>query len=140
MINVNIEYKQKLDDSLLDLLDSEFVKHSNKHGLTCNYNLFNFVAKDKTEVTGILMGHSNYDEIIIDQLVVVEKYRGKGIGTKLLNKVEEYHKNKGFNYISVFTHEFQAPKFYKKYGFKLEFKRENKKDSKLTRYFFIKYI
>ena len=49
------------------------------------------------------------------------------IAWKVLKKVEEYHKMKGFKFVSLCTHTFQASEFYKKCGFTLEFIRENKK-------------
>ena len=42
--------------------------------------------------------------------------------------------------MNVTTYQFQAPEFYKKCGFKLEFIRENKENSKLSKYFFVKYF
>ena len=47
---------------------------------------------------------------------------------------------KNFNYVSLVTCGFQAPQFYEKCGYKLEFKRENKENDKLSQYFFIKYL
>ena len=53
---------------------------------------------------------------------------------------EEYFSDKNYTSISLTTYDFQAPKFYEKCGFKLEFVRENKKNPKLTKYFFVKYF
>ncbi len=111
-----------------------------KKGINCDYRLFNFVAKEGNEISGILKGHSCYEEVFIDDLIVIEKYRGKGVGTKLLKQVEDYHRNKGFRNINLCTYEFQAPEFYKKFGFKIEFIRKNEEEPKLTRYFFNKIL
>ena len=48
--------------------------------------------------------------------------------------------NRGYNNINLVTSSFQAVEFYKKYGFKIEFIRENKQNPKFTKTFFIKYI
>ena len=85
-------------------------------------------------------GITLYDEIHINNLILDEKYRNKGIGTKLLNFILEYFDNKKCKYISLCTYEFQAPGFYEKYGFKLEYIRKNEEDPRLTKYFFIKHI
>jgi len=54
--------------------------------------------------------------------------------------VEEYFKDDGFNNINLCTNEFQAPKFYKKCGYKLEFIRKNERNSKLNKYFYVKFL
>ena len=76
----------------------------------------------------------------ISDLIVFEEYRNKHIGTKLVQTVEEYYKNKGFENINLTTYNFQAPEFYKKCGFEIEFIRKNEEDSKLDKYFLIKYL
>lgn len=68
----------------------------------------------------------------------MEKHRGKNVGIQLINAVEEYYKDYGFNNMNLCTSEFQAPKFYEKAGFKLEFIRKNKKNPKLNKYFYVK--
>ena len=73
-------------------------------------------------------------------MVVKEAYRGKGIGTELIDTVLEYYKDYGFNNINCCTNEFQAPGFYEKCGFELEFVRKNKANPKLSKYFYIKYL
>ena len=81
-----------------------------------------------------------FAEVYIDDLVVKEEHRGKGIGTKLIKEVENYYKDKNFNNMNLVTNGFQAPKFYEKCGFQLEFVRENKENPKLNKYFFVKYF
>ena len=61
-------------------------------------------------------------------------------GLELIEHTENYFKDKGFNNINLVTNEFQAPKFYEKCGFELEFIRENKGNPKFTKYFYIKYF
>ena len=70
----------------------------------------------------------------------IEEYRNQNIGSKLIKTVENYFKNKGFENINLTTYGFQAPEFYKKCGFKIEFIRENKENSKLNKYFLVKYF
>lgn len=135
-----IEYTEKLDLKTLDLLDNEFKTYANKNSTNSNYRFCNFIAKSQSETVGVLKGHSNYDEVIVEDLIVIEKYRGIGVGTRLIKAVEEYCKDKAFKCISLCTYEFQAPEFYKKYGFELEYKRENKENPKLSKYFFVKYF
>lgn len=137
---INIEYKENLDEEFYKIIDTEFNKYANKNSVECNYTPFNFIAKEDNKVIGIITGHSYYKEVHISDLIVFEEYRNKHIGTKLVQAVEEYYKNKGFENINLTTYNFQAPEFYKKCGFEIEFIRKNKEDFKLDKYFFIKYL
>lgn len=136
---VKIEYSdnfEKLDKMADDLL----TEYDKENGVEYNFNKFSFVAIDGNELVGFITGFSYYSEITINNVVVKKGYRGKGIGTKLIRKVEEYFEDKGFNNINLVTNDFQAPKFYEKCGFELEFVRKNKSNPKLTKYFFVKYL
>ena len=97
------------------------------------------MAKDGDKIVGAISGATFFSEVYIDELVVKENQRGLKIGTNLITYVEEYFRDLGFNNINTCTNEFQAPKFYEKCGFKLEFVRENKNNPKLTKYFYVKY-
>lgn len=137
---LEIEYKGKLDEEFYEIIDSEFNKYAEKNGVNCNYISFAFVAKEDNKIVGIITEKSYYKEIHISDLIVLEEYRNKHIGSKLIEKVEEFYKNKGFENINLTTYEFQAPEFYKKCGFNVEFIRKSKENPKLDKYFLVKYI
>ncbi len=137
---MKIEYKDGLDKKVESLLDHEFEKYANQNNIICNYKTFSFIAKENNEIVGVLTGSSVYDEVHIEMLLVMEKYRNKNVGTLLIRDAENYFREKNFNYVSLVTCGFQAPQFYEKCGYKLEFKRENKENDKLSQYFFIKYL
>ena len=137
---INIEYKEELNEELYKFIDSEFNKYSEKNGVVCNYKPFAFLAKEDDKIVGIITGHSYYEEVHIGDLVIIEEYRHKNIGSQLVQAVEEKFKGKGFNNINLSTFEFEALGFYKKCGYKVEFTRENKGNPKLTKYFLIKYL
>ena len=54
----------------------------------------------------------------IEYLYVRDDLRGKGIGSKILEKAEKESKSRGCKYSFVNTFNFQAPNFYKKHGYK----------------------
>jgi len=108
--------------------------------VVCNYQPFNFIAKENDKIIALITGHSYYKEVYIGDLIVLEQYRNKHIGTQLLQVVEDYYKDKGFDNMNLTTYEFQAPDFYKKCGFDVEFIRENKENSKLNKYFLVKHF
>lgn len=137
---VNIEYKTNLDEEFYKIIDEEFNKYALKNNIECNYTPFNFIAKENDKVVGILAGHTYYQEVYVENLIVLEQYRNKRIGKSLIEEVESYYKDKGFENINLTTYAFQAPEFYKKCGFKVEFVRENKENPKLNKYFLVKYF
>ena len=71
-----------------------------KNGVICNYTPFTFVAKEDDKIIGIITGHSYYKEVHIDDLIVLEEYRGNKVGSKLVKTVEEYYEDKGFKNIT----------------------------------------
>jgi len=137
---LEIEYEENLDEQFYEIIDKEFNKFATENGVTCNYRPFNFIAREDNKVVGIITGHSYYKEVHIGDLIILEEYRNKHIGTKLVETVESYYKNKGFENINLTTYNFQAPEFYKKCGFEVEFIRENKNNPKLSKYFLVKYF
>lgn len=137
---LNIEYKENLNEELGKLIDLEFNKFAVKNDVICNYTPFNFIATENDKIVGILTGHSYYAEVHITDLIVLEQYRNKHIGSKLIETVENYYKDKGFENMNLTTYNFQAPGFYKKCGFQVEFVRENKKNPKLSKFFLVKYF
>ena len=137
---IDVEYVDNPSDEIYKFIDDEFNKFATKNEVVCNYTPFNFIAKEDNKVIGVITGHSYYKEVHIADLIILEQYRNKHIGSILMKNVEEYYKNKGFDNMNVTTYQFQALEFYKKCGFKLEFIRENKENPKLNKYFFVKYF
>ncbi len=132
--------KVETDAKVDNFIEAEQEKYERENGFLCNYSPFCFAATLGDEITGAVSGATFFSEIYIDELVVKEAYRGKGIGRALINTVEKFYEDRGFNNINCCTNGFQASGFYEKCGFELEFIRENKSDPKLNKYFYIKYL
>ncbi len=106
------EYREKMA-----LLDLEEVK---------NYNGKCYLAIDNNKAIGLIMGtipeYDEYDYLDykcpkrgeITELVVSSKVRSKGIGQLLIDKLEEYFKSVGCEYVivDVFGYNDNALKFY----------------------------
>ena len=115
--HVHPEYREKM--AIKDLEDV-----NNNEGICC-------LAIDNNKVVGLIMGcifpYDKYDYLDykcprrgeITELIVNKKARSKGIGKILMNKMEEYFKNKGCEYIlvDVFGYNNNAFKFYSKDGY-----------------------
>ena len=127
------------EENLGELIDQEFNKYARKYNIRVDYNDFCFVAKDDDKVIGILVGHSYYNEVHVTDLIVIEEYRSKGVGTELIKRVEQEFTGRNFENINLTSFAFQAPEFYKKMGFEVEHVRKSS-DEKLTKYFLIKHI
>lgn len=137
---LNIKYSESLNDDECRMIDAEFGKFAEKNGVVCDYETFAFTAYEDNRVVGVIKGHSYYNEVHIGDLIVLEEFRGKHIGTRLMEAVEKHFYNKGFEIMTLTTYGFQAPEFYRKCGFEVEFIRENKKNPKLTKYFLRKFF
>lgn len=132
--------KAESSEKLKKIIEEELERHEAKCGVDYQYAPFSFLAKEDDEIVGAVMGFTCYAEVYISELAVMEKHRGKSIGTQLLKAVEAYYKQFGLNNINLCTNEFQAPAFYEKAGFQLEFVRKNKDNPKLNKYFYVKFF
>ncbi len=76
------------------------------------------------EVIAGCNGSVIFGSISTDQLWVHSAYRGKGIGAKLMDQVHNFGRENGCKLAAVTTMSFQAPGFYIKLGYKVDFSRE----------------
>ena len=122
-----------------DFINKEFTDYAIKCCVELNFEEYCFVAEENEEIIGAITGRAYYNEVHIGDLIIDEKYRRLKVGSKLVKVVEEAYAGKGYNKITLTTFGFQAPEFYKKLGYELEFVREDK-DPKLCKYFYIKLL
>lgn len=120
-------------------INAAFIDYALKSNVKLNFEEYCFVAEDNEEIMGVITGRAYYNEVHIGDLIINEKYRHQNIGTKLVKTVEESYKGKGYSKITLTTFGFQAPEFYKKLGYSLEFVREDN-DPKLSKYFYAKLL
>lgn len=141
MDKFKLEQINDLPSNIEEMVEQGHMSDEFKAGIACDYEKFYIVIKsDKNDILGCLTAYTAFAEIYVDDLWVKPEYRGKSLGRKLLGDLEDRFKGKGFNNINLVTSSFQAPDFYKKCGFEVEFERVNKKNPKLSKTFFIKYF
>ncbi len=76
-----------------------------------------YLQDDNGEIYAGLIGDTHGNWLTIKFLWVSEKLRGQSIGSRILKKAEEEAKERGCKYVFLDTFSFQAPEFYKKYGY-----------------------
>ncbi len=136
-----IEFVDKLSKDVDEKMQKDLVKYESSHGIDVNYKKFSIVAKDNNGTPiGVVNAYTAFAEVYVDDIWVDTSFRGQGYGRKLLQELENHFKGNGFNNINLVTSAFQAPEFYKKCGFTVEFVRNNIKNPKLTKTFFVKYF
>jgi ribosomal protein S18 acetylase RimI-like enzyme len=127
------------DPKIGEFINKEFTDYALKNEVTLGYDEFCFVEEEDGKILGAITGRAYYNEVHIGDLIVSKDCRRSGLGSKLVKAVEEYYSGKCYDIITLTTFGFQAPEFYKKLGYKIEFVRENK-DPKLSKYFLSKSI
>jgi len=91
-----------------------------------------FVAELGGKIVGFIACDSNWENLFeeklgeIHELVVMNEYKGKGIGSFLLKRGEEYLKAKGCSVIELWVGKKNpARKFYEKFGYEEEGENED---------------
>lgn len=135
-----IECVDEISKGLEEKMQKDLVKYESSHSIDVNYKKISIVAKKNGTPIGVVNAYTAFAEVYVDDIWVDTSFRSQGYGRKLLQELENYFKGKGFNNINLVTSAFQAPEFYKKCGFTVEFVRINKKNPKLTKTFFVKYF
>jgi len=111
------------------------------HGIDIKFRRFALVLHDNQGVLcGALKGYTAYAEIYVEDLWVAEACRRRGYGRQLLARLEQEFASTGYHNINLVTNAFQAPDFYVKCGYRVEFVRVNAQDPRLTKTFFVKYL
>ena len=93
---------------------------------------FAFLIKEKDEILGGVKGITYYGCIYVDMLWIVKDFRQKGLGSRLMQEVENLGKKRKCSFATVNTMDWEALPFYQKLGYKIEFIREGyEKSSKM---------
>jgi len=136
---MDIKRFDEVDDRLGEFINKEFSAYGEQNGVVLNYDEFCFAAEEDGKILGVITGRAYYNEVHIGDLIVASSVRKGGIGSKLVRAVEDNYRGKGYDKITLTTFGFQAPEFYKKLGYEIEFVREDK-EPKLSKYFLAKQL
>lgn len=137
----SISYVEQLPSELENAMRTDLGIYENDHGIDVNYKPFALVLYDHTDhAIGVISAYSAFAEIYVNDLWVNTHHRGKGYGKQLVEALFDRFEGKGFNNINLCTSAFQAPQFYEKCGFHLEYVRKNRQNPKLNKYFYVKFF
>lgn len=82
-------------------------------------NYCNFGVYDNDKLIGGAIGYISFKWYFLDQLWIDKEYRKNGIGTKIINKIEQCAKDNELLGVRLETWSFQARGFYEKNGYKV---------------------
>lgn len=82
-------------------------------------NISFIVRNDDGEIVGGIVSHIHWRDLHVDFLWVDESLKGQGYGRILLENVEKVAIEDNCRLITLDTFSFQAPEFYKKYGYQI---------------------
>lgn len=137
---MDIEYNQKPDEDIVKLAEEQHEQYENERGVFLGFTPFQLVARENGQIAGVLSGWAVYREIFVDDLVTFKEYRGRGVGSRLLAEAEGLFPDREIDFIHLVTNRFQAPGFYEKCGYALEFVRKSPADPKYDKYYFSKAL
>lgn len=82
-----------------------------------------FIARANGQFVGVVVGELFWGSLHIKYVYVDLQYRGQKIASTLMDHLLNYGRDNNCSFAFVETMNFQAPDFYQKLGFKLEFTR-----------------
>lgn len=140
MAEIIIRRVEEEDETIGNFIHNGFTRYGEQNDVVLNYDEFCFSAENaEGKIVGVITGRAYYNEVHIGDLIVDENCRGIGLGSRLVTAVEQAYRDKGYDVITLTTFGFQAPEFYKKLGYSVEFVRGHK-DPKLNKYFLKKAL
>jgi ribosomal protein S18 acetylase RimI-like enzyme len=116
----NIVYVDNPEESAWGLIGRGIATYNQQKAGEQNFQRLCFVlqAPDQ-EVVGGVLGEIYWDWFHLDLLWVKDELRGCGYGHRLLMRAEAEARQRGAKYVFLDTFSFQAPDFYKKYGYQV---------------------
>jgi len=137
---ITINFSNEISSDLEKAMSDDLSEYEKSFGIDVNHEKFSLTVNVEEQTIGVLNAFTAYAEIYIEDLWVDKRHRGKGYGKQLIESLIKKFEGSGFNNINLCTSRFQAPGFYEKCGFKLEFIRENHQNPELSKLFFVRFF
>lgn len=129
-------HQKKLNDEVKRKIYEEFGKHAVEstgiNGL--DEDPISFEVYDSNKLIAAIVLQMFWGQLHIKYLFVEKAHRGQGIAQNLLNHACEYGQQRGCEFAFVETMSFQAPDFYQRNGFNIDFSRPGYKQNTTFHY------
>ena len=76
-----------------------------------------FIIYDNNEIIGGALGYIRFGWYQLTDFYIDEGYRGKGLGSEIIKKIEQFAKENNAIGVKISSWSFQTPKFYQKLGY-----------------------
>ncbi len=113
--------RDEVKKRIFDGFGSQAIESTGINGLS--EDPISFEIFDRTEFVGAIVVQPFWEQLHIKYLFIEKNYRGQGIARQLMNHALEFGIKCECHFAFVETMSFQAPKFYQKMGFVIEFSR-----------------
>lgn len=113
--------RDEVKKRIFDGFGSQAIESTGINGLSeepISFELF-----DGAEFVGAIVVQPFWEQLHIKYLFVEKNHRGQGIARALMNHALEFGIKRRYHFAFVETMSFQAPEFYQKMGFAIEFSR-----------------
>lgn len=101
---------------------------------------FSLALYDNDCYIGGITANKWMNETHISLLAINKEYRGKGYGTELLKKAEDFASVSGTKLITINTQDYQAKTFYEQYGYQVFGQLKDTPFLGTTKYYLVKRI
>lgn len=119
---MNLEIIEKPFQKDIDFLTQKINEEALDYGVAYNFAII--ARTEDSKIIGGCNGSIVFGSIYTDQLWVDPHFRCRGLGKKLMEKVHDYGRKNDCLLSTVVTMTFQAPDFYKKLGYTIDFSRK----------------
>ena len=117
-MNFKLELSDVADEGIRKLIVAPLVEYNTSQAGLGNGRPIVIAMKDEFEqIVGGLWGHTGYEWLFTQLLVVPSLHRGTGVGTKLMSMAESEAISRGCVGAWLDTFEFQARGFYERIGY-----------------------
>jgi len=83
-----------------------------------------YIQDSQDQVISAIVARTFWGNLHIKYVWTHEEHRSNGYASKLMNEIFNFAKEKGHSFAFIETMNFQAPEFYKKFGFQVELIRK----------------
>jgi ribosomal protein S18 acetylase RimI-like enzyme len=139
-MKIHIESTDKPTNEEIEHISESLFQYNCKASGINDFRPFaTYLKNENNEILGGVIGWTRWSWAHIENLWISENYRKLGYGKKLLDEAERIARERKCKMIDLDTFNFQAPEFYKKYGYEELFVL-NGIDLGVTKHFFQKKL